>query len=367
MKVCYLFILLYVLTGAPSQANAGFFDFVSNIMGKNAQADEAPVANIVGSISDVGVFSNSQTMLVLETSSIDPNTKNVNSTKDLNIIEGGAISSDSLAVGIGLESVSNGEMTTYLVQEGDTLSEIAQHFDISTNTVRWENNITGNNLKIGQSLNILPVTGVKHTIKKGDTLGGIADKYDADTEDIKVFNGIESSSQLKVGDVLYVPNGIIKVAAPVKKPTSSLNKGRTDSGDSSSVKVSSGYYSWPTSGRVTSSYGPRRGGFHYGIDIGVSRGSKVSAAATGIVVETVSYCVEGATSCGGRYGNYIVVEHSNGTFTRYAHLSNVSVSTGQSVSKGEKIGTSGNTGHSTGPHLHFQIEKSNGSTIRPTF
>ncbi len=354
--------MVSLIAGIPTQANASFFNnLMASVVGNSVQADEIPA----GSTDDFGTddFSNSQVMPVLETSSINPDTKNVNSTSEVNIVEGGAISPDALNVGVGLESVSNGEMITYIVQEGDTLSEIAQQFDISTNTIKWANNITGNTIKDGQKLDILPVTGVKHVIKKGDTINKIANKYDADAEDIKVFNGIDNDSQLKIGDVLYVPNGVIKAPVPVKKTTNKVNY----NDDSSTVKVSSGYYAWPASGRITSPYGSRRGGFHYGIDIGLSRGSKVSAAADGVVVETVGYCIEGRSSCGGRYGNYIVIQHSNGTFTRYAHLSRVSVSTGETVSKGESIGASGNTGHSTGPHLHFQIEKANGSTMRPVF
>jgi len=368
MKACSIFALISIIAGTPTQADASFLsginDLVASVIGSNAQADENSDG---GNSNDYGTnnSSNSQNMTVLGTSSIDPDTKNVQNNSDMNIVEGGVISPDSLSVGVGLESVSSGEMTTYIVQEGDTLSEIAMQFDISVNTIKWENNITGNSISIGKKLNILPVTGVKHIIKKGDTIEKIALKYDAEVDDIKVFNGVDSSDQLKFGDVLYVPNGVIK--AVVQKPSTAKKGTSSSDGSSSSVTVSSGYYTWPASGRVTSPYGSRRGGFHYGIDIGAPRGTRVVAAADGTVVETVSYCVEGRISCGGRYGNYIVIQHSNGTFTRYAHLSRVNIEVGEQVSKGEKIGASGNTGHSTGPHLHFQIEKSNGSTIRPRF
>ncbi len=370
IKACSFLVLISVVAGIPAQANASFFSDLGNMMasviGASAQADENTGDGAVAT-DDFGTddFSNSQNIPVLETSSINPDAKNVNNSNDVNV-EGGAISFDSLSVGAGLESVSNGEMTTYIVKEGDTLSEIAQQFDISTNTIRWANNISGNNIKVGQKLEILPVTGVKHVIKKGDTISKIAAKYDAETDDIKVFNGINSDSELKVGDTLYIPNGIIKAPEPTKKPTSSNNN--SSSNNSGSSTVSSGYYKWPVAGgRITSPYGSRRGGFHYGVDIGAPRGTAVFAAASGTVVETVSYCSEGVTSCGGRYGNYIVVQHSNGTYTRYAHLSKVSASIGDSVSKGERIGAVGNTGRSSGPHLHFQIEKGNGSTIRPKF
>lgn len=361
-KACSFLAIITILVGIPAQANAwSFSELVASVIGSDAQANVSSDNNEANKDDSA----NSQNMLVLGTSSINPDTKNVNNISDVNIMDGGVISTDSsTAMGIGLESISNGEMMTYVVQEGDTLSEIAMQYDVSINTIKWENNITGNTIKVGQKLDILPVTGVKHVIKSGDSLDKIASKYDADVEDIMVFNGITKSDKLKAGDVLYVPNGIIKATVPQKSTSTKTNNTSTSS---SSVKVESGYYVRPASGPITSPYGSRRGGFHYGIDIGASRGTKVIAAATGTVVEKVSYCVEGAVSCGGRYGNYIMIQHSNGTITRYAHLSKVSVEVGEQVSKGEKIGTTGNTGHSTGPHLHFQIEKSNGATIRPKF
>ena len=112
----------------------------------------------------------------------------------------------------------------------------------------------------------------------------------------------------------------------------------------------------PVPGRVTSPYGSRRRGFHPGVDLaGVNRVTPVAAAADGVVVKVVKGCVEGKKSCGGGYGNYIVIKHKNGVQTLYAHLSSISVVKGQSVSRGQNIGRSGNTGRSTGPHLHFEV------------
>lgn len=380
-KASFLFILILSIISMPAQADASFFgDLVASVMGNNANAQVSNNTDNTNTNSDntdptpadptvdpgtfgTDDFSNSQNVQVLETSSIDPDNKNANNNKDINISEDGSLTPSGNTVGVGLESVSNGQETTYTVQEGDTLSEIAQQFDISTNTIKWANNISGNTIQIGQKLTILPVTGVKHIVKSGDTLSGIANKYEADVNDIMVFNDVSSSSQLKVGQILYVPNGVLK-----SESTSKSTSSKSTSYPSSSTKVSiSGYFIRPASGPITSPYGPRKGGFHYGVDIGVPRGSRVSAAASGTVVEIVNYCREGQISCGGRYGNYIMIEHSNGLISRYAHLSKVYVSVGQKVSQGDKIGASGNTGHSTGPHVHFQIEKPNGSTIRPVF
>ena len=347
----YIFVfILFYLTSMPNKAHAGLFSNIVDVITGSAQAaEEEPV------LQD-GLIHNSQTIPLLE-SSIDPDMKNMKETPMVMIVEDEALSSDFF-IGMGLESVSSGEVTVYEVKPGDTLSQIAEDFDVSQNTIRWENNISGNNIKVGQKLNILPVTGVKHIVKKGDTFSKIADKYDAELEDMLIYNGLTKDSSLKVGDAIIVPNGVIKAVAP--KPSSTSPKT-----SSSGTQVQSGYYIRPTAGPVTSSYGPRKGGFHYGVDIGNKRGTSIVAAASGTVVNVVNYCKEGVSSCGGRYGNYITIEHPNGTRTKYAHLQKVSVSVGQEVSQGEQIGTLGNTGRSTGPHLHFEVIKSNGSTMRP--
>jgi len=116
-----------------------------------------------------------------------------------------------------------------------------------------------------------------------------------------------------------------------------------------------GAFSWPTSGTVTSGYGPRSGGNHQGIDICAPHGSNVYASDSGTVV-TSTY--------GGGYGNYIVISHGNGTTTLYAHLSSRWVGVGESVSKGQVIGLVGSTGRSTAPHVHFEVTM-NGSRVDP--
>lgn len=352
IKAYSLFILVSLIASVPTTANAGFFnDLMTSVIGQKTQA--ADKDNTSGQ--------NSQTIPLLETS-IDPDMNNNKPNEDVVIDNNEALQATEIPFFIDAKyeksSVSD-KIYVYTVEEGDTLSQIAETFDVSVNTIRWENNLSGQSIKVGQKLNILPVTGVKHIVKKGDTIGGIANKYDAESEDIYIFNDISSKDTLKQGDIIFVPNGIIK-AVVSKGPSGG-------SSSSSNTKVASGYYLRPVSGRVTSSYGSRRGGFHYGIDFGNSRGTSVSAAASGKVVKAITGCTEGRTSCGGRYGNYVVVQHSNGTKTFYAHLQRVSVSIGDSVSQGEQVGTVGNTGRSTGPHLHFEIENANGSKMRPVF
>jgi len=112
---------------------------------------------------------------------------------------------------------------------------------------------------------------------------------------------------------------------------------------------------WPVSGPITSPFGPRWGGFHPGIDIGVPEGTPIHAAAAG----TVIYC-----SWESGYGNLVVIDHHNGLATAYGHQSRIAVSCGQNVAQGDVIGYSGCTGFCTGPHLHFEV-RVNGAPVDP--
>ena len=229
-------------------------------------------------------------------------------------------------------------VSLYIVRKGDTLSQIAELFDVSVNTITWENNVTAKNLKIGQELRILPVTGVSHTIKKGETFGKIAQTYDVEIDDITIFNDLDARN-LKIGQKIIVPNGIKKTL--VQKTYAKA------SGTSQVVsKAQSGYYIKPTTGIVSSWFGPRSRGYHYGIDIANSIGTPIVAAASGTVLQT---------SCGTGYGICTILQHNNGTKTLYAHTSKLFVKTGDTVKQGQKIANLGNTGRSTGPHLHFEI------------
>lgn len=128
---------------------------------------------------------------------------------------------------------------------------------------------------------------------------------------------------------------------------------------------------WPSPGyyTLTSEMWEDRGYLHGGIDIGVPMGSTIVAAESGTVVASYNGCPHnwgkyGSCGCGGGYGNYVFIDHGNGKLTVYAHLTNAIVSTGQTVSKGQTIGYSGSTGHSTGPHLHYEC-RYNGVRYNP--
>jgi murein DD-endopeptidase MepM/ murein hydrolase activator NlpD len=112
---------------------------------------------------------------------------------------------------------------------------------------------------------------------------------------------------------------------------------------------------WPAQGPVTSPFGMRWGRMHEGIDIGAGYGSPIVAAAAGRVI----YC-----GWEDGYGNLTVIDHGNGLSTAYGHQSSIGVSCGQDVAQGQTIGAVGSTGHSTGPHLHFEV-RVNGAPVDP--
>lgn len=228
-----------------------------------------------------------------------------------------------------------GIVSTHVVKGGDTLSQIAELFDVSPNTIIWANDLPrGKALKEGQRLTILPITGVRYTVKKGDTLSSIAKRYGADADEIRDYNGIDSSG-LSVGTELIIPDGVI-AAAPSRS-------GGSRGTYASPAQV--GFYLRPVSG------GQRTQGIHgyNGIDIAAPIGTPVVASASGHVV------VAKQNGWNGGYGSYVVIEHSNGSQTLYAHASSVAVYQGQHVGQGQVIAYVGNSGKSTGSHLHFEI------------
>ena len=145
--------------------------------------------------------------------------------------------------------------------------------------------------------------------------------------------------------------------------SSSSSSGNTSSSAVVSNPYTGGKLGWPcpSSSRITSQYGYRIlfgvRDFHTGVDIGAVHGSNICAAESGTVI-LANY------GWNGGYGNYIILNHGNGITTRYAHASQLYVSAGQTVSKGQVIAAVGTTGNSTGPHLHFEV-RINGSHTNP--
>ncbi|HEY4524188.1 MAG TPA: M23 family metallopeptidase [Candidatus Paceibacterota bacterium] len=227
-------------------------------------------------------------------------------------------------------------ISIYVVRAGDTLSEIAEMFKVSVNTIMWANDLSrATAIREGQILVILPVTGVQHTVVKGDTLQSLAKKYKADLEEIIRFNDLNSATALAVGTTVIIPDG--EVAAP---PTAGKSRYVRGGGPSYA-----GYYLRPIRGGVKTQ------GLHgyNGVDLATAAGAPIYAAAAGRVI------ISKQSGWNGGYGNYIAIEHGNGTQTLYAHNQSNIVSVGQTVVQGQVIGYIGSTGKSTGPHVHFEI------------
>lgn len=257
------------------------------------------------------------------------------------IVDGTALTSEGEDSSIFMDNgVSNGQISTYIVRVGDTISSVAKMFDVSPNTVIWANDLKSKTLKVGQELVILPISGVRHIVKSGDTVASIAKKYNADQGDILSYNGLSTTDKLAVGDEIIIPDGVM--AFPSGKPSSAATK------IASGLKEFVGYYLRPLVGGRKSQnlHG------HNGVDLAPNcrcSGDPIMASADGVVT------ISRASGYNGGYGIYVVLSHPNGTQTVYGHMSINYVSVGQRVSQGDMIGRVGNTGRSTGPHLHFEI------------
>ena len=231
-------------------------------------------------------------------------------------------------------------VVTYTVQAGDTVQSIAASYGLQPTTIMWANSAIEDApdlLRIGQDVTILPIDGAYHQVADGDTLESIANTYKVYTETITSceYNTlIPPGSMANVGSWLIIPGGekpyVPKVVTSYDGPVPEGAHG-------------TGRFQWPVLGRITQGYWSR----HRAVDIGAPTGSASIAADGGFV------SFAGWTDVG--YGYLIVIDHANGFATYYAHLSNIYVSKGQAVERGQVIGAVGNTGNSTGPHLHFEI------------
>ncbi|MBF05336.1 hypothetical protein CL644_01365 [bacterium] len=240
---------------------------------------------------------------------------------------------------------NNGQISIYIVRPGDTLGDIAEMFDVSINTIRWSNDISRSEaIQPGQELLILPVTGIKYTVKNGGTLQDIIDKNGGDIDEAVEYNGFGAKEYLAAGTEVIIPDGELAMPKAAVKAAQSRYTRTTSAPRGTNVPEFSGYYLRPISG------GTRTQGIHgyNAVDLAVAAGTPILAAAGKVIISK-----EGGWN--GGYGTYIVIEHPNGTQTLYSHNSRNQVVVGQNVVQGQVIGYIGSTGRSTGPHVHFEI------------
>ena len=250
------------------------------------------------------------------------------------------------------QGISRNGLTTYKVQSGDTISNIANSFGISPQTIMMENKLTETStLKSGQELSILPTTGISHALTEGETLQSIMTKYKVSEDDFLDTNNIEVFEDLSVGTIVVIPLQNVTIpTAP--KPASKFvvdtsNKVALKEASSPDLGNSPVSFIWPTPTKnITQGFSSR----HSGLDISDSKKEPIYASAAGFV-EVSGFQANG-------YGNTAIVNHGSGLKTRYAHASELSVQAGDYVEQGQEIGKQGRTGRVrgvTGIHLHFEI------------
>ena len=241
-----------------------------------------------------------------------------------------------------------GEIIQHEVKDGETLDSIAKLYNLNKNTIIWLNKLEPSfpNLKRGQKLAILPVDGVLHKVKRGETIYSIAKRYGLDEAQAQAivnypFNSFanDETFALSVGQDLVIPDGRMPMEATL--PGATFAQRLTPNAGTVSP---TGQFVWPAQGRITQGYKF----YHKAVDIANQGGGSIVAADAGRVI------VAGWTDNTG-YGNRVMIDHGNGFITLYGHMSVISVQVGQTVRRGDLLGQMGNTGRSTGTHLHFEI------------
>ncbi len=253
------------------------------------------------------------------------------------------------------QSAQKSTIKSHWVSEGETLNQLAQRYGLQSSSIVLSNTsyyFSSADAPLTQGITLLipPANGRVVSIDASSDLLQIALQHDLSVAALAKSNGFVQLKPLPAGQLLYIPDShaakqFLK-AAPVAV-------------ESSLAAPSQGYI-WPIQGPITSYYGYRNisvGGntFHAGIDISAKTGTPIQAAQSGTVSRS---------GWGGGYGYVVYVDHSDGSQTRYAHMSNMNVDVGASVSQGQVIGWVGSTGASTGPHLHFEIRQA-GNSIDP--
>ncbi len=358
LKVTYVTALIAVVMGStllyPQSSSADVISILASVF-ENKDVKKAkeiePILN-----------KNAQTMSLLE-SPLSPNqpTTVAESRKKYKalvaLVDDKALTNEHSSVldgasSVEAESLTSDRISLYTVRSGDTYEQIAKMYKVNVNTILWANDLKkGTALKQDQVLVILPISGLKYIVKKGDTLRSIAKTYKGDVDEISNFNNLNTEAVLAVGDEIIIPDIEGKLTLPEERKDTEIKKNKKDvkvlvkEGSAVVRNDNTGFFTKPVIGGV------RTQGLHghNGIDFAAPYGTPIIAAASGKVV------VSKTGGWGGGYGNYVVVQHQNGTQTLYAHMSEVLVKVGDQVQQSQEIGKMGSTGQSTGVHLHFEV------------
>ncbi|MDE2001668.1 MAG: peptidoglycan DD-metalloendopeptidase family protein [Patescibacteria group bacterium] len=319
-----------VFIAAMALVNAFLIHAASFAPGSYRQFADRLSAQAIASTADVSGYSDAGSLQTLN--AVDGSVEVSADNTRFIVLSGDALLAENNPLSSSLPSRDG--LMTYTIRRGDTLSSIAANFGISLNTILWANSgISARSLTPGKDLVILPVTGVVHQVQEGETLDSIANLYGVSRDAITRVNPAVASGGLSAVSSLIIPNG---------RPTQNEQL-------SSLTHLPSypGYFSIPTTGwnwGILHNYNA--------VDIANACGTPIYAAAEGLVTESLD------SGWNGGYGGYVMIEHPNGTKTRYAHIEKTLVSVGDYVAKGDEIALMGNTGLTHGPtgcHLHFEV------------
>ena len=269
------------------------------------------------------------------------------------------------------------DIIKYTIAKGDTVIAIAAKYNLKPQTIMFGNYYTlrddPHNLSIGAELNILPVDGYYYEWQAGDGLNGVAKGLNVKPEDIVKFPlnkldlatiGNFSNPNIKPGTWLIIPGGhrpYTSWSAPVgvtrTNPAIARVMGAGSCGKITDGAVGLGSFIWPTVEHYLSGFDYSEETNHRGIDIAGNTGQPLYATDAGVIVYA------GWNDWG--YGNMVMIDHGNGWQSLYGHMNSISVLCGQSVDQGTVIGTLGNTGNSSGSHLHFELMHTLYSKVNP--
>lgn len=221
------------------------------------------------------------------------------------------------------------------VKSGDSLWKISREYGLEEKVLAAINGLdSDDHLIIGQTLILPEDNSFKYEVREGENLWMLSRKFDVNLKDLMETNQISSKDLLYIGQKLTIP-----LSSP--ESVRSVYKSRFPSRG-----YERSFFQWPIIGIVSSPFGERGGRMHEGIDIARETGTLIKAAKSGRVA---------FAGWRGTYGKAVIIDHGDGVRTLYAHASKILVQEGQLVESGEAIAKVGSTGHSTGPHLHFEV------------
>lgn len=244
------------------------------------------------------------------------------------------------------------EEAVYVAEETESLASVAEKFNMTVDEIKALNANWQDPLHKGSKITVLkPAPMITVTLEQEMKAQSPVAFKTVTKEDPNQLKSVKKVTQAGKAGLLEtttcvksengkITSSVTESSRLIQEPVDEIVAVGTKEG------LATGSFMTPTVGRLTSPFGPRWGRFHYGVDLANAMGTNVVAADGGVVTRV---------GMAGSYGNLIIIDHQNGTSTRYAHLSAYNVKVGDVVQKGQSIGKIGSTGRSTGPHLHFEV------------